>query len=293
MEHSDSSEGTWRSDPSDEIPQLELSVDDRLRILREIAELFSRWVIEGRLYDVSYADDPPWDHSGKLIKIDSTPDVRLGLFPTLGRWADEAYTGISVPTCLSGMGLAHQTYDEEIENVIRSGILAIWTRHLSAEEREAFLGLEPESTAVDLTFRLIERACDIRTDAAWEIGEPGARECILRDSRERERRWSQDRDREARVESFWKRYLSDIPPGFRIDASNAQLFMERLGRILDLADPEDLEALKQKGLPGNFSKSVQERIRRMAADKQCKVQSRLPTQTRTSVSDIRREDSSG
>jgi len=267
MQSSESPGEVWRSEPQEGTPPFVLSFEGRRQILKKVAELFSRWVIEGTTFEVSHDQDPYWDHSGVLIKLQSTPQGRLELYPTLERWAEDAPTGGSVPTFLSGCGLRHQTFEEEVEQTISSELAALWTKNMSSTERERFLDKAFEDASTDIEMRLVEQAYRIPTCDAWILGETGARESIKCDEERRERGWARDQFHKARAGSFRESYLADLSPNYRIDGSNSRAFMERLSRILDLVDTADLDALASMGLPGNFSNSVKDRIARMAIEK--------------------------
>ena len=83
-------------------------------IERKIAFLLEYGIEE---YEITFAYDPPYDHSGTLIRTnnwidkDSTQNFQDFL---------KKYTGQEVPTFESGMGFRYCTYEEEILEKIRS-----------------------------------------------------------------------------------------------------------------------------------------------------------------------------
>jgi hypothetical protein len=130
---------------------------------------FSKWVLNGKVFDVDHSLDPPWDHSGVLVEKPSDPSSRLAKYKTLGEWMEECFTGRSTPSYVSGCGFYHDTFGYEIEDAVRS-----LAENLLIEQR----GLDKDmddvaelvaDDAVELWAEAMETVQKVSTDFAWEI----------------------------------------------------------------------------------------------------------------------------
>jgi hypothetical protein len=228
-------------------------------IILEVSEIFSEWVLEGDIYDVSYENDPPWDHSGTVIKRDSNEERRLSAYSTLGAWMNDCLTGNSTPSFESGYGMYHDFFEQEVSSHVQNLI-----EHKLIESR----GLDPKADdsieevcdeAIDILCEIMESVEAYSTELAFEIGEKAARRDIQAREAEAEQRRQQGKRQCEIVKSFCACNFSDYKD-VRIDMPHARLFLAHCLEVFSKANQEELEAVLAVGISGDFSNRVSEEI---------------------------------
>ncbi len=89
-------------------------------IRHKVAVWFARIINEKKRYDITFEQDPAWDHSGNLFCCGNF-DIKN--YYTLENFVEE-YTGSSTPSYESGCGLYHNTYDFDFHDMIEELIIS-------------------------------------------------------------------------------------------------------------------------------------------------------------------------
>ena len=109
--------GDWLIALPDNHPDMIIPAVLREQLANEAARQFVRWAIGGISVEINHHSDPPWDHSGHAYRHQTDPLVLMTRYKTLQEWLDEAYTGNSRASFVSGMGLFWDTYGDDSHNV--------------------------------------------------------------------------------------------------------------------------------------------------------------------------------
>ncbi|MCK4258728.1 MAG: GNAT family N-acetyltransferase [Halanaerobiales bacterium] len=132
--------------------------------IQMISEWFAHIIITETKGTIDHSWDPPWDHSGRLVSTDEK--YNLDEYPTFFDFLDNDYSGNTKASYLSGCGLFHETYIEELDyktmNWISDNVQLVVEELIKEdnEELEKWVnGLDE-----DISFS-IENADDI----VWEI----------------------------------------------------------------------------------------------------------------------------
>src|SRR5512146_2749353 len=76
--------GDWRIYLAALHAEIVLPKARRAALVHAITRLYVEWVVDGKVYEVSHRNDPPWDYSGETLERPTTERERLGLYHTLG-----------------------------------------------------------------------------------------------------------------------------------------------------------------------------------------------------------------
>lgn len=110
----------------------------------QVCKLFCNWVKNGKTSDIDYSNDPSWDHSGRLVLFDELTSNLAFKYKTIGEWAEKEHNGFTSATYISGQGLHHDTYSDDINllswsmatEILEDGILKLMTEEELWENRE-------------------------------------------------------------------------------------------------------------------------------------------------------------
>ena len=95
---------------------LRFSKREEISIIRWAMELFTEWLLKGKLVEISHDYDPPWDSSGiKEQRQINSDDYEEAMQGTLAGWMDSCYSGNTTASYMSGCGLWHDTYYTELK----------------------------------------------------------------------------------------------------------------------------------------------------------------------------------
>ncbi len=254
-------EGIWRVRSSGDWPDLVLEPEDRQHIFNAAAKQFAEWVFEGTVDAIHHRNDPPWDHSGELVKITSTPTERLALYDTLEAWMEEAHTGNSSASFESGYGLSYETFHAKIDRLVMNELTALWTRGLSEAQRELMFDQDPWEDTVDVQIALGLLVGQMSVPEAWTRGQAAARAALAIEEAETEIEHTRVERCRMLAKEFWNKYFRNFSERF-IDKPTAHDigFFDHLRRALADAKPETVYAIIQVGLPGDFSNRVSQMI---------------------------------
>jgi hypothetical protein len=262
--------GDWRIRLASIHQDVIFGATHRQTLIHAIMRLFAKWVIDGAVYLVVHSQDTPWDQSGETVEIPSTEHERLTWCPTLGVWMEQMFTGSATPTYLAGCGLAHDTYADEVDQLVLDDVASILEPQVPSEKREAVVYDDDFAEAV-CAFHdaIVAQAGQIATTEAY-------RRCAAEVRRAQAARTAQgavhrddDHEHRERAMRFWATHLPGLLVERRID--------ERTWQHLDLAaslrdtladaDPADVKAIAAAGLPGcPCSPAVTAAVRSLAAE---------------------------
>ena len=116
-----------------------------------------------------------------------------------------------------------------------------------------------------LEHALIRLFGSLTTEETWRRYELAAHEEALEQQRQHDI-WMRELERQRwQARQFWETHFADVI-GMRVEVPQFRsLSLEsRLREILLDTDPETVDSIAALGLPGDFSNSVQERIRKIA-----------------------------
>jgi hypothetical protein len=239
------------------------------RLARWSMELFTEWLLDGETFEVDHGFDPPWEHSGMLIRRKLTEEEsRETMSETLGEWMRSQYSGTSTASYVSGCGLFHDNYQNVIEDYVQESISKVLSSQVSEEEwwgiieKDDFADFE-----ADLRLHIVDAIQSIPTRDAYQW-------CEKEILRRRAQRQVENQNRQnylaecrRRASAFQRRYLPWLPTRF-VDKPlwrNSGI-EEQLREALKNADSKTLEALKAVGLTGHFSNSVASEIEKVLAE---------------------------
>ena len=261
--------GDWRIRLASIRQDVVFTAVHRRALIHAIMRVFAEWVIAGAVYRIVHRWDPPWDESGEAVEVPSTERERLAWYATLGAWMEQMLTGTATPTYLAGCGLAHDTYADEIDQLVLDGVAGVLEPQVPPDRREAVVDDDEFAEAV-CAFHdaIVAQAGQISTREAY-------RRCAAEVRRTRAAHANQDvayrdaqREHRERAMRFWATHLPGLLVERRID-EQAWLHLDLAARLRDAladADPADVKAVATAGLPGcPCSPGVTAAVRSLAA----------------------------
>jgi hypothetical protein len=237
-------DAVWRVSASGAYPDRVLTPGDRDDMLTEASARFAGWVIEGRTYELR-------NRSGGLAPTKTTAQQRLALYTTLGEWMEDAFTGSF-----------HETFSDDIDRRIIDVVWDLWTQGLTEAEREHMVDVDAWDDAVECEYALRECVAATPTADAWQRGEDIARRAIAETHAEQARQQELTARHREHARQFWQRTFHDLPPDIPMTMNSpcVRMFLNRLQHALSGAAREEVHAIAQVGLPGNFSNKVENLI---------------------------------
>jgi hypothetical protein len=232
---------------------------------------FVRWVLSGVRPEITHDYDPPWDHSGQVRKRRADPLTLRILYSTLAEWLEEECTGQSRATYDSGYGLYWLTYGDELEEHIRERL----TELILSQYRPSSLECEDDfqdvlwddlgSVTISLEAALSLYVGQMSTAEIWKRFETLTYAQIEEEQRLSAERAAHYKRMHQLARQFWITHFADLQ-GTRIEQPEfkALHLEEHLRELFADADPDVVEAIAEVGLPGIFSNSVVEAIKRLA-----------------------------
>lgn len=264
--------GSW-----EQIDIITVGAEWRENTVEQIAEMFVRWVVRGQEVEISHRNDPPWDSSGERRYHHVDPLMLLTKYETLGDWMQNARTGNSTATYMSGVGLHWDFYKSEVNNLIsnrvyhllRAHFLALYASELKAEDE---VWEHPEWDYWDDFCLYIEHILSIKisamtTESIWAQHKLRVLALIDEENRIRDERQRIINRQWQLAKTFWSQHFADTAhqkievPQFKELEIEARL----RERLLD-TDPEIVEAIASVGVPGFFSNSVEAMIKGIAKE---------------------------
>ncbi len=234
-----------------------ISNQDVSNFVDRICTLYSLWVIDSIDRDITYENDPPWDHSGSIISETSSEGALLEKYDTLGAWMDDAYTGQSDATFESGCGLRYFTYSTEVDylvrdfyaDVVRIGIV-------SDDDREDFIdSYVGENLDMDIEQVLVEAIQKIACQYAWVRG----RERALGENEEQAVLSAAEARQHEKFEATAMQWAERTCQGIlavKLDGPSKSSWQSKVMAAIKLATDDELRALSKFGTcPLNFSNS--------------------------------------
>ncbi len=269
-------QGDWVIALPPNISDLTITVQGR-QAWHEIAgKLFVYWVIQGIERRISHGFDPPWDSSGSIRQSKADPLMLLARYQTLRDWAENEYTGNSIATYISGMGLDWETFEKAVSNDIEERTYRILEAHCKpflAPSDDDEVWENPEWDEIDiimifLNAALRDDALQMTTAEAWQRYEAPVRSEIEASRQQAEHH----RQMQAWVRQFWEQHFPDIV-GNRIEVPQfREMNLEhRITEVLADTDPQIVRLIAELGAPGNYSN----RVRVMIKDLACRAASDL------------------
>jgi hypothetical protein len=264
-------EGDWLIALPNNYPDLLVSRAARDELEHGIGSRFVHWVMDGVDIEINHDFDPPWDSSGLARRHQADSLMLLVRYERFEDWLENAYTGKSKASYVSGMGIFWETYGEELDylaeclsyELLKTHVKPLQS-HLNEEEDYWDEGYE-EVDMVDicLRFALESWIKRLSTKDVWDKYEPLVRARLAQEAEEDTKiKLFQQKSKE-----FCEQHLSDIKneriemPDFRKKALE-----KRIRELFADADPELLEGIAEFALPLNISKSVKHFIQLLAKE---------------------------
>lgn len=213
-----------------------LALKQRQNIMDWPMKLFTSWLIDDEIFEITFEEDPPWDSSGKTVKRNlKKSEIAAFLSGTLKEWM-ETYTGNWTASYESGCGKYHETYEEEIQRHISEKLYEFLKLQAESEEKfeEICNSYEWEKILIDLEEVFFYEIASIPSLFAYRKFE----EKIHKENIE------ENLDTEKNRKRLW----------------NSLNLSKKIHSALAEAGPELLEAISKVGLPGNFSDSISAEI---------------------------------
>jgi hypothetical protein len=183
---------------------------------------------------------------------------------------EQMFTGSATPTYLAGCGLAHDTYADEIDQLVLDDVASVLEPQVPPEEREAVVYDDEFAEAVcSFHDAIVAEASQISTSEAYRRCAADVRRArVARATHDLASREAEHEHRE-RAMRFWATHLPGLLAGRRIDERAWQRLdlAARLRDALADADPADVKAIASAGLPGcPCSPAVSAAARNLAAE---------------------------
>jgi hypothetical protein len=231
-----------------------------------VCELFSRYVIDGTLLEnISHDYDPPWDCSGTLIKEkigeNCTFLYLLKKYGTLGEWTKNTYTGATIATGVSGCGFNHETYEDEVMQIIEDTLYNVISDILGSGWESDKLDM----LSMGLEALIIEDINSISLKVAWDLTENIVRDKIRQ---EKEKHKIEQKIREEQnqlIDEIRMKYFSEYI-GCRIESYNKKDLIEKINKIYPCLTTEELNAIKTEGTKLNLSGKVSNIVRNLTVN---------------------------
>jgi hypothetical protein len=240
--------------------------------LDKIAEKFVRWVLRGIDHTHHHRYDPPWDSSGNVDSQKTDSLTLVTRYSTLSEWFEDALTGHSQASYVSGSGLNWMTYGDEFGDDIEEAIFYVFAERVTSiyqvERGDLFFDKIIDvccDNLPDLEGLMVLSIGKHRTFDIWKKYEMLVREKIAEEHRQAEIRRQQLIVMREQVKQFWELHFSEYNI-VKIEAPqfDEEKVGERLIELLMDADPELVKGIATVGLPGKFSNSVTYQIELIA-----------------------------
>lgn len=256
-------------------PEFMLSKTWRQSVLDSMASLFVRWVIAGRIFEIHHDNDPAWDRSGSSKQSTVDPLLLLVKHETIGEWMEEEYTGNSVASYTSRMGLFWDTYSDEAQNHIQAEVFYFLEKSFkdaySLTEKEEVWDHpdwnEWEEIDIYLQHILIIWVSALSTKTIWSDHESRVRAQIQAETYQYHKEAMIVGEHRQLAAQCWQQHFQDMIDK-RIEAPQFEEWHleNRLRQVLLDADPLTVQAIASVGLPADFSNSVKLRVKRIASE---------------------------
>ncbi|MCA1066117.1 hypothetical protein QTG56_25480 (plasmid) [Rossellomorea sp. AcN35-11] len=93
----------------------EISRQNKYKYIQQVSEWIARVFLSETRKEVTHDFDPPWDYSGELI--DTNEPFQLKDYTSLESFTENEYNGISEASFVSGCGLLHKYYTDELDEL--------------------------------------------------------------------------------------------------------------------------------------------------------------------------------
>jgi hypothetical protein len=148
-----------------------ISKDHLNEFRKDIYEIFCNWALDESTVEIDHSCDPPWDCSGMSTRKHVEAEILLEKYTTISQWMDKEYTGQSMPSYCSGMGLYYLTLDSEISEICDELAWQILSEGLPEKEKDDWRDSNlVDHTEVSLNIALHKLCSCISTDEAWDLG---------------------------------------------------------------------------------------------------------------------------
>lgn len=244
-------------------------------ILDEVSKSVAYWVLTGCKYEIDYTENLPYDHSGEINRVDEQLDKNM--YETLGDFLEE-YTGNKYATYCSGCGWGYDTYEKEIEYIVRELIYPIVEecfneiKESSPESINALTGLvlgEDDEYEIYEAFDdylygedidaqyYIEEWKDLKFKDIFKRGEFAAKRQIEEERKALEYRRSKDAEYKILAEKLFDKYVSLCGPKIEFISKNDSRYIgHQFGKrkdVLGYLDKVTYNSIKDI-LNSNFTK---------------------------------------
>jgi len=263
-------QGDWLIVLTAGLPDVTISQTWRQSLQTFAAKQFVEWVIAGIDRKLSHDNDPPWDCSGQVKRMNADSLLLLARYTMLVDWAKNELTGHSRATFVSGMGLWWETYHDDIESVVETQMYdlleAHCRNHFDLEDDAAVwehkLWDHVEYVMIYLESVLVDDAMQMTTSDAWQIYESEVRAEL--EARHRQAEKHAEEQKQARI--FWRTHFPDlVDVRIELPQFREMNLEDRISECFADADPHLMRLITAGTfLPGNYSNGVREWIRQIA-----------------------------
>lgn len=263
--------------------------ENRVNYNSLIAKWFARSVLEGEKCVIDHSLDPPWDDSGRVVNTSEMFDISD--YSKVDHFLEE-YTGASRASFISGMGMFHDIYRDDLqeiteewvlqrlESAIKSlvldnnAILKEWVTKLEGSEFDFTVSnlddivclIHEETEVLDhtllISINLVEKIGNTDAKILFQVGKKAAYEQIQKDQESAEKAARELERRRVIAERVWDkvekryrlRYGKNIPKKIEKPVYDSEV----KAVLSDLAsDGEDIEHIRYLAyLRARFSNSV-------------------------------------
>jgi hypothetical protein len=264
-------DGDWLLAMPKDLSDLRITVAWRQELIETTASWFVRWVINEQEVTINHNWDPSWDSSGHTETHNVGWRTLLARYNTLNEWLEQAYTGNSTASFMSGMGLFWDTYEKDVEELITDELIHEMKKQFCAPPGvdddwfwdEVFE--ESDLVQIHLEHALRLLCGQMTTRDAWQKYEDSVRTQLVKEEARRVIESARRDKMHRQAREFWECHFPDLQ-GKRIERPEFKaLDLEsRLREALADADPEIVRAIAEIGLPGLFSNTVAEDMKALA-----------------------------
>lgn len=221
------------------VEYVELRIGDKENeILNEVSKWVAYWVLTGCKYEIDYTENLPYDYSCEINKVNNQLDKNE--YETLGDFLEE-YTGDKHASYCSGYGWRYDTYEKEIEYIVRELIYPIIEecfneiKESSPESINELTGLvlgEDDEYEIYEAFTeylyyenveaqyYIEGWKDFEFKDIFKRGEFAAKRQIEEEKKDLEYRRSKDKEYKIIAEKIFDKYVSLCGPKIEYISNN-------------------------------------------------------------------------
>lgn len=228
-------------------------------VKEEISKMFCVWVLNRTITYLDHSDDPYYDHSGKVLE-DECEDTEelLEMYNNLREWAEQEYTGSSMPSFQSGYGLNHLTYSDKIDEVVREYSRELLFENIpESKDRDMWVDdTLAESLELDLEEKLKDFCYDICPSEAWDLSHEKVEYELMEEELISRLRSEERHKHKIIAQQFVKKYLSNLQ-NISLEM-NDKYWILKLNEVLNVATKDELKALENVGLPLLFSNRARE-----------------------------------